>query len=114
MIPLQPMTPNINNQPSAKKDLAIAARWEELLPWCVMDAKRTSDPASTLHMFKARHHARCVELFCNRITWASIRRADIDNPRNDDSAFKTKLREAIERRRSRMNRKKGQRKDASC
>lgn len=115
-IPAQTLV-QVNSLPLAKaplkRELAIAARWEELLPWCLMDARKTSDPANTLFMFKQRHHARCIELFCNRIPWATVRRHSLDDPRHCEAYFKSELTESVERRRSRMGRTKGKRKDAN-
>lgn len=104
--PAQPTTPPLN-KPSPRMDLAIAARWEELLPWCILDAKRSSDPAESLHMLKTRHHARCVELLCHRISWLTIRFCELDHPRWHDGEFRQSLKEAVERRRTRMDRRKG-------
>ena len=104
MNPSQPTTAQLSD----KRSDAIDARWQELLPWCILSAKKTSDPADTLHMLKSRHRARCIELFANRIPWDTIRPHDLDDPREGDEFFKKSLKEAIERRRSRMGRVKGQ------
>jgi hypothetical protein len=113
---MNPNQPTTKSPLSEKKEMAIAARWEELLPWCLLDARKTTDPAETLHMFKTRHRERCIELFTNHISWKAIRTyqwnglvGTMDDPRNEEWIFKKLLSEAIERRRSRMGRVKGQR-----
>lgn len=92
---------------SIKKEKAITDRWEELFPWCLLDARRTADPTSAMQMLKIRHRSRCLQLISNRIPWASVRRNALDNPRHGEYFFKELLRAAIERRRARMGRVKG-------
>lgn len=93
---------------SIKKEKAITDRWEELLPWCLMDARKTSNPTSTMEMLRSRHHDRCLELIYNRIPWASVRRNALDDPHIPERFFKEViLLSAIERRRARMGRIKG-------
>ena len=85
----------------------VDARWQEWLPWATMEARKHSDPANWLHIFRTRHRTRLAALLNANIPWDTIRKHRLDSPTMDDAAFQFQLRAASERRRVRMGRVKG-------
>jgi hypothetical protein len=95
----------------ARRAPRLALRWQEWLPWCTIEARRHSDPASHLYHLRQVHRSRVISLLGARLRWPIIRKHRLDDPIMPSEAFEFQLRTAIERRRVRMNRVKGQRRE---
>jgi hypothetical protein len=94
--------------PPPKQAHWFALRWREWEPYCLIAARRTTDPASELHRLKTLHHSRLMDLLAARVSWLTIRERRLDSPITSNGDFEWHLREAVERRTSRMGRVKGQ------
>jgi hypothetical protein len=102
-----PRHPASPRQP-VDRDSAISQRWEtRWLPWCAIAAKRDADPANALAQLKVTHRSRCVNCMNAGLAWTTILRSEIDSPLNGEVWFNAMLRLSVERRRSRMGRRKG-------
>jgi|ERR1700680_292958 len=102
-----PRIPHPPRQP-VDRDSAIAGRWEtRWLPWCAIQSKRDPDPANALAQLKVTHRSRSVNCLNAGLAWTAILRSEIDSPLNGEVWFNAMLRLSVERRRSRMGRRKG-------
>lgn len=102
MMPTATATPTI-----AMNDLR-RFRWTIWLPWCLIEARKTADPAAALATMQARFHSRFTAMRNAGIANESIKRAEIDDPRIPEDAWQFAFQGIVERRRSRMGRVKGQ------
>jgi hypothetical protein len=93
--PAPPMLP-------PKRENYIERRWREWLPYCTVEARRHSDPANHLYLFRTRHRSRLINILLAGIQWDVLREHGLDDPTIDDARFNFLLRAAIERRRCRM------------
>jgi hypothetical protein len=91
----------------ARRAPRLDLRWKEWLPWCAIEARRHSDPASKLYHLQQVHRSRVIALLGARIRWPIIKKHRLDDPIMSYEAFEFQLRTAIERQRVRMNRIKG-------
>lgn len=88
---------------------SIAFRWQHRwLPWCLIEARKTRDPAAALALLNRRHQSRMSTLRNAGVSVESIGRADADDPRMDNATWEFAFQAIVERRRSRMGRVKGQ------
>ncbi len=72
-----------------------------------ISSKHELDPSAALAQFKIVHHSRCVAALNAGLAWTTILSSEIDCPINSNLVFDAMLRLSVERRRSRMNRRKG-------
>jgi len=99
--------PRSPRQPKDRKG-AISERWTTRWePWAAAASKVHLDPAGRFSIFKNTHDMRCITALNAGLAWTTILRSEIDCPINSDSVFSAMLRLSVERRRSRMNRRKG-------
>ena len=91
----------------SRQSIWFTARWKEWEPLCTIAARHTMDPADALHKMKVTHHSRLMDLLAAHISWQTIREKRLDNPTISNADFEWHLREAAERRRTRMGRVKG-------
>jgi hypothetical protein len=103
----QPPSPSL----PPRRDRAVESRWQEWLPFCTVEARRHSDPSNHLHSLRVRHRSRLVACLSASLAWDTIREHRLDSPVVSDAEFNFLLRCAIERRRCRMGRVKGQSKN---
>ena len=96
---------------SPLRERAIELRWAEWRPSASLRCRGVSSHAACLATLHRIHHLRCVVLLSSRIPWLSIKRSRLDDPLASAADFERALAEAVERRRSRMGRVKGVRKD---
>ena len=98
---------------SPKESALISARWTTYWePRCVLQSKRSDDPADDFSILQSAFHRRIRALLAANITWSVIRSGDLDSPLRTGTEFSRALCLAIERRRCRIgwSRKKGARK----
>lgn len=87
----------------------IARRWlEHWSPLCAIESKKDYDPATIFGELRFRHLLRSRRLLSAHIAWTSILRNNLDSPLTLGVEFDRLLCLAIERRRSRLGRKKGE------
>src|SRR5260370_20398363 len=99
--------PRSPRQPKDRES-AIRERWTTRWgPWCAIDSKNDANPASHFAIFRQVHYSRCVIALNAGLAWTTILRSEIDCPLNSSRVFDAMLRLSVERRRSRMNRRKG-------
>ena len=94
-----------------KKLLTKLRRWEQYWePRCVLECKRLEnhDPADCFREFREAFDRRLRALFSAGIAWTVITKGNLDSPLQSGTEFDRALCLAIERRRCRMNRKKGE------
>lgn len=94
-----------------QQEPSIAKRWKSWEPLCLIEARRTEDPAGALAEFRVRHRARLVSLLSARIAWTTIRRLALDDPCVSYERFEFLLRCAVDRRRYNMGRVRGVRRE---
>lgn len=95
----------------SRREYHVEARWTEWLPFCTVEARRHSDPSNLLHLFRTRHRSRLIACLSASLAWDTVREHRLDDPTVSDERFNYLLRCAVERRRSRMGRVKGQSKN---
>jgi hypothetical protein len=84
----------------------IESRWQEWLPWCTMEARKHSDPASRLFSLRITQRSRLIAALSARIHWDVIRKFRLDDPTISNELFEFQLHAAIERRRVRKSRRR--------
>lgn len=90
----------------------VTERWErKWLAPCSAASKLADDPILEFGILRHRYHLRIGQLFRAEIAWTTILRGDLDSPLTDANDFTHSLALAIERRRSRMNRVKGRKRE---
>jgi len=99
--------PAAPRQPRRAKTIAYrwVTYWE---PRCVVQSKREDDPVEAFARLKEAFTRRLNKLLATGIAWTSILRNDLDSPLATGTEFDRALCLAIERRRCRMNRRKGE------
>jgi hypothetical protein len=85
----------------------ISARWEWWKPAAITAARETTDPAAQFRVLQEFHRERLRALLGVSVSWASILRNNLDDPRLDGDKWRAIYLAAIERRRSRLGRVKG-------
>lgn len=95
------------NQPVTKAPLLLhwTQYWE---PRCILASKHTHEPTIAMQTYRESYDRRIATLFRAGISWDMILRNDLDSPLQSGVEFDRALALAIERRRSRMGRVKGQ------
>lgn len=83
-------------------------RWAYWTPWCLMEARKTPDPAATLALLAQRHQSRLSALLAAGISLSALERHDADDPRLPDDAWEFAFHAIVERRRTHMGRVRGQ------
>jgi hypothetical protein len=93
-----------------KKQSTIQLRWESYwAPQCIVWAKReAADPADQFHIYMESYIRRVRHLINAGIAWTVITKSNLDSPLQMGTEFDRRLSLAIERRRCRMNRVKGE------
>jgi hypothetical protein len=92
-----------------KRAAAIARRWMTLWePLCVIQSKREDDQAESFRTFREAYNRRIDHLLAAGIAWMVIHHGNLDSPLQTGTQFDRALCLAIERRRCRMNRRKGE------
>ena len=85
------------------REAAVRKRWLEWKPRCIIEARRLQrihpDSFDELMTELERvHRSRLSDLAYARIPWTTIRRNDLDDPRNAEQVFQFALHAAVERR----------------
>jgi hypothetical protein len=90
---------------------AILRRWESVWrPLSALHSHRDgeTDPASAYAALRDTYLRRIDKLLAASITWKAIHASNLDDPRRTGTEFDRALCLAIERRRCRMGRRKGE------
>ena len=91
------------------RETRITERWQELAPLATIESrKHPEDPTQVFHFYKTRHRSRLLALLAANIPWRTILHHRLDDPIPPDGVFEFQLRAAVERRRVRLGRVKGQ------
>jgi hypothetical protein len=101
---------NIAPARQPKKSATIELRWRSIwLPLCVLESKRhAEDPAEQFRIYREAYNRRVRALLAANIAWTVVGRSNLDSPLQSGTQFDRALCLAIERRRCRMNRIKGE------
>ena len=91
------------------KQSTIDARWRTRWePWAALNSHLADDPLVRRALYKSIFTQRIDALFRAGISWAAILAGDLDSPMPTAEDFTAALALAIERRRSRIGRRKGE------
>lgn len=87
----------------------VVLRWQRYWePRCVIASRACDDPSTRFHELKLAYRRRIDTLRRASIGWPTVTRDDLDSPLALGVEFDRALSLAIERRRCRMNRRKGE------
>jgi hypothetical protein len=84
---------------------AAVKQWTEVWsPQCILEEKRGGRPLTVL---RSIYYTRVGALLLARISWKAIHTGALDDPRVTEEEFQKRFALAIERRRCRLDRRKG-------
>jgi len=95
---------------SPAREATISARWDLWIPRAIVIARAdpAKDPIPCFEALRQRHRTAVLTCQAAGLPWTTIVRQALDDPQWSESKRARMIREAVERRRCRMGRVKGQ------